>query len=574
MKIHELYKDNEEITLNSYLEKYGIEDVQEFLNPIGKYLDDFNSYYNMNDAVKMFKNNISKDTYILCDSGDTDGITSTVILYQYMKQINPNWNIGILIHKGKERGLQDIDLLEHIKCNPRPFLIIPDSGTNDFEEAEQLREFCIDILVLDHHTIVTPVVNGVIINNQDERNNVSRCGSGCLVVHKFLSALDKEFNYKYTSAQYIDLVALSLVSDVMDMSDIQNRTYYCYGLETINCINNDFLRELFIRFIGDGKEYTQRDIAFKVVPKLNSICRSKNQELKYILIDAFLGEGENNIDDVLDMCATAHKNQQALIDEIIDNNIDEINKISTNNLVVFTCEDMPKSYSGLVAGKIMDLSGGKPAIVGKIIEDNFIGSLRSPIPLQNDLDNNELVGWARGHEQSCGVSIPKDNINKLVDYYNTITLSYEPHIEVLKSYNINAIPYNLFDLFDPYTNVLWGNGLPKPIFNITHIKYYPVDLNILGNNKRTVKLTINGVNLLFFNVTKRDKEKLGLGYIDNKGNFIEHIGKRVKLLNVVGTVNINRYIGRYGKTYITNQIIVDKFETMVYNMIKKEDLFK
>ena len=575
MKIKEIYDKNENITLNSYLTKYGVRDISEFLEPVGKYLDDCFAYYNMKDAVNMFKRNISKDTYILCDSGDVDGITSSVIMYQYMKQINKDWNVSILIHKGKERGLQDIDLLEHIKTNPRPFLIIPDSGTNDFEETEQLKEFNIDILILDHHTIVTPIENGIIINNQDIKNNVSRYGSGCLVVHKFLCALDKTFNYQYTSAQYIDLVALSLVSDIMNMSDEQNRTYYHYGLETFDCIQNPFLKALFIRFIGDGKIYTQRDISFKIIPKLNAICRSKNQELKYILLDAFLGDKTDyGIDEVLDKCAKAHENQISIVDELVENNIDKIQHLSKNNLVLFTCDEMPKSYSGLIAGKVMDLSGGKPAIVGKIINNTFIGSLRSPIPLQGELNNNELVDWARGHEESCGIQIPKDNLQLLVDYYNSLNLSYEPCINVLKSYSIENIPNNLFTLFEPYTDVLWGNGIPKPMFNITHIKYYPIDLNILGSNKRTVKLTINGINFLFFNITKKDKEKLGLGYINDKGDFIENIDKHMKILNIIGTANVNEYISRYGKIYTNNQIIVDKFESKVYNMIRKENLFK
>ena len=572
MKFHELYRENEEITLNSYLIKNGVKDVEEFLSPVGKYLDNYLDYYNINDAIEMFKKNIGKDTYILCDSGDTDGITSTVIMYQYMKNIDNDWNIEILIHEGKERGLQDENLFNRIKENPRPFLIIPDSGSNDLEQSIELSD--IDILVLDHHTIMTPIQNGVLINNQDERNNVSRYGSGCLVTHKFLWALDKTFNFEFTSAQYIDLVALSLVSDIMNMADEQNRTYYHYGLETFDCIQNEFLKALFTRFIGDGKAYTQTDISFKIVPKLNSICRSKNQEYKYILINAFLGIYNSDIDEILDLCATAHKNQQVLVEEIIDNNINEITKASKNKLVIFACDDMPKSYSGLVAGKIMDISGGKPAIVGKIIENNFIGSLRSPIPLQGELDNNNLVEWARGHEQSCGISIPKDNIDELVKYYNNFLTSYEPHIDVLKSYNIDSIPYNLFKLFGSYTNVLWGNGLPQPLFGITNIKYYPIDIKILGSNKRTLKLTINGISILIFNVTKKDKERLGLGYIDKENNFVDNINEKQKILNIVGTVGVNIYIGRYGKTYINNQIIVDKFEVKEYNSKRKEDLFK
>ena len=581
MKIKELYNKNETVTLNSYLEKCGVKDISEFFEPTGKYLDDCFAYHNMNKAVEMFKQNIGKDTYILCDSGDVDGITSTVILYQYMKEIDSNWQIGIMIHNGKERGLQDVELLEYIKKYPRPFLIIPDSGTNDFEETEQLRDFNIDILVLDHHTIVTPIENGIIINNQDERNNVSRCGSGCLVTHKFLWALDKTFHFQYTSAQYIDLVALSLVSDIMNMSDEQNRTYYHYGLETFDCIQNPFLKALFTRFIGDGKAYTQRDISFKIIPKLNAICRSKNQGLKYTLIDALLGIDDIDIDEVLDKCTEAHKNQIATVEELVENNIDKISDLSNNNLVLFVCDEMPKSYSGLIAGKVMDLSGGKPAIVGKIIDDTFIGSLRSPIPLQTELDNNELVDWARGHEESCGVQIPKDNLQPLIDYYNSLNLSYEPCIDVLKSYSIKDIPNNLFSIFESYTDVLWGNGIPKPIFEIHDIIYYPTDVRILGNNKRTLKITYIGENydidILFFNVSKQTKVDLGLGYINNNNEFVEfELDKRPKkkVLDIVGNISINRYVSPYGKIYINNQIIVDKYESRVYNMIRKENLFK
>ena len=79
MKIKELYNKGEEITLNSYLTKCGVKDINEFLEPTGKYLDDCFDYHNMNKAVEMFKRHVSDDTYILCDSGDCDGITSAVI---------------------------------------------------------------------------------------------------------------------------------------------------------------------------------------------------------------------------------------------------------------------------------------------------------------------------------------------------------------------------------------------------------------------------------------------------------------------------------------------------------------
>lgn len=561
MKIKELYNKDEIINFETYLEKCGVKDIEEFINPTGKYLDKFSDYYNMNKAVDMFKRHIGDNTYILCDD-DVDGITSTVILGSYMKRINPDWRIKVLVHEGKERGLQDETIfngiINDIEFNAK-FLIIPDGGTNDKEQADSLD---IDILVLDHHIITTPLTNGIVINNQDERNkNVSTKGSGCLVTHKFLQALDNKYDVEY-SANYIDLVALSLVSDVMDMSDEQNRTYYHYGIETFDCINNKFLKALFEKFIGD-KPYTQRDISFKIVPKLNAICRAKNINIKYIIINAFFGY---DIETALKICEEAHREQVEIVNTIIENHMDKINKLSNNNIVVFACDDMPKSYSGLIAGKIMDLSGGKPVLVGKIIDDEFVGSLRSPIPLQTELNNNEYVEWARGHEQSCGILIKKQNLQSLVDYYNSLEMSYEPYIDVLKSYSIKDIPYNLFDLFDLNMDVLWGNGIPKPIFELHNIIFTPNELQILGKNHRTIKLISGNISFLFFNITNKDKELLHLEDEDYKD---------IKLnLSVIGTPNINIYTTPYGKTYVNKQVIVDSFNIKKYVLRIRQNVFK
>ena len=569
MKINEIFKNNEEITVNSYLEKCGVKNVKEFIKPHIPFekpeIDNWFDYYNMDKARNMFIKhyNFKTPTYIICDS-DLDGITSTAFIYMYMKALKEDWDIEILIHNGKERGLQDENIFQQIKSNPRGFIIIPDSGTNDRDKANKLKG--LDILVLDHHDIETPIENGILINNQSNKNkNISKNGSGCLVTYMFCKSLDDYFNNDWCHWN-MDLVALSLISDSMNMADQQNRNFYHLGLETIDCVLNTFLESTFLRFIGN-KSYTQRDISFKIVPKFNSVIRTENQELKRKVIECFTYECED-IGDILDLCENCHKNQIALVDNIINNNKDNIENANKNNIVVLSCDDMPRSYSGLVAGKIMNLCGGKPTIVGKIKDNQLLGSLRSPIPLRSDLDSNELVEWAIGHENSCGVSINKDNIDSLVEYYNNIKISYEPHIDVLRSYSINTIPNSIYELFGANLDVLWGYGIPKPLFEIHDIIYYPNDIQILGSNKRTVKIINNGLNLLLFNVTKQQKADLGLGYIiDNE--FYENVKTEKMCLSCVGTLSINEYKG-----YKNNQMIIENFEVIKYKPKTVNSVFR
>ena len=566
MNVNELFKKDEEITLESYLKKCNIKDIKEFCSPSGKYLDNCFLYEDIRSAVAEVKYllNYNDSTIVIVQDADLDGICSTVILYQYLSSLNPNWNIRILIHKGKERGLSDEDIMNDIMLLHPDLVFVPDAGTNDKIQAEELCKADIGLVVIDHHNYDTPIEKGILINNQNPNYKVQRDGSGTLVTHKFLQAMDIEFNLNWSSF-CIDLVALSLISDSMNMNNMENRTYYHYGLETIDCVQNEFLRQCMFKFIGD-KEYTQRDIAFKIVPKFNSIVRSKDQILKQRLIYAFLGQ--DNIEEVLDLCAEAHKNQIETVNNIIEANVGKIKEITDNNLIILSCDDMPRSYSGLIAGKVMNMCDNKPTIVGKIIDGEFIGSLRSPIPLQEDLDKNELIEWCHGHAESAGICIKETNINNIVEYYNGLNLSYSPQIDVLQSYSINNIPNYLFNEFGANMDVIWGKGLEQPKFHIT-LEYNPIDFTIMGKSKTTLKLKQNGIDIMWFFTDKKKKEKLKIGYINEGGDFIENpFVDTIYKLEIIGTLGINVWNNR-----TTNQIIVEDFEVKEKKIIKPSDLF-
>ena len=562
MQINKLY-DKEPITIDSYLTKCGVKDVEEYLNPTGKYVEDWHEYKDIPYAIKEIEywSKLDSKIFIIQD-GDVDGICSTVILYQYLMKLSDKWTIKILIHSGKQRGLDDEDIMDKIRQEKPDLVIIPDAGTNNKEQADELCALGIGLICIDHHDIVTPIEKGYLINNQNVEYNVSRNGSGTLVTHKFLQGLDDYFD-KDWSKYFIDLVALSLVSDSMLMSEMENREYYHFGLETRDCVNNEFLGAMIDRFIGSDT-YTQRDLGFKIIPKLNAVCRCTDITKKQRVILAFIGQ--DDINEVLDMVEQAHKDQIDIVNGVIEENIHTIEGLVNNNLIVFASDDVPRSYSGLLAGKIKTICNNKPTIVGSIKDGYMIGSLRSPIPLRSELAENELVDFAQGHEDSCGVGIYVDNIQPLVDYYNSLELSYKPEIDVLQSYSIKSIPNKLFGLFEPY-NALWGYGVNKPKFHIKNITFTPSDWSIMGKNKRTLKLHKEGIDIMIFNCLKKDKEDLQLGYY-SQGNFVYEPKKDKLIIDVIGILSINTYNNKK-----INQIIVENFSIKKYEQKGIENLW-
>lgn len=526
------FNNTEFMSFDMYLARHNIIDKKEFLKPTGKYLDSCYAYSNMNEAVQLIKYHYLQNNtvYILSDSGDTDGITSASILYDYFKLLKADWKIIILIHEGKERGLADDKLFEKMISKTNCLLIIPDAGTNDKERVKTVFDNGVDVLCIDHHNLDTPIEQGILISNKKGDKDVSPYGSGCLVTHKVLQALDKEFNVCY-SKNYIDMVALSLVSDIMNMSDMQNRTYYYYGLENINKVHNPFLKQLIQDYIGD-KPYTQRDISFKIVPKLNAVSRCDNQKLKQQVFKAFIGLAD--IEETSKECNKAHAEQLKIVKNIVDANIDDIDY--TNNLIIVANNTIRKTYAGLIASK---LSQGHPIIVGRVHDDTLIGSFRSPIDIDDTLINNPLINWKHGHNLASGISLPSKNIQALINYYNNIQLP-QPTIEVLQSYQLSDIPHDLFEDFNKYPTI-YGKGLEKPLIHVYNIKFKASEIDILGKKENTLKLKKKGIEFMWFNITDEDKSN-----IIKQGDLN---------LEVVGSMAINTY-----NNLNIHQIIVEKYE--------------
>jgi single-stranded-DNA-specific exonuclease len=97
-----------------------------------------------------------------------------------------------------------------------------------------------DILVLDHHEADHYSEYAVVVNNQLSKNYENKALSGVGVVYKFLSYIDQCRGTDY-AREYIDLVALGEISDMMNMETVENRFLCEYGL---NNITNKFFSEL------------------------------------------------------------------------------------------------------------------------------------------------------------------------------------------------------------------------------------------------------------------------------------------------------------------------------------------
>lgn len=476
---------------------------------------------------------------------DVDGICSATLTYNMLRWHGiKHSNIIILFHSNKTHGLTDEIMQKFIAQNDTSMVVIPDAGSNDIEQIQQLINKNITVVILDHHKVdkinlgkldlLQRKPNFIIVNNQlENRTNKDLCGTG--VVFKFWQALCMYFNdIEYT--YYLDLVALANIADVMDMRNLENIVFNKWGLW--KGVTNPFLRALCEKYCKKINGITPEDIAWNIAPKLNAVCRSSEQKTKAIVFKAFC-EMREDYEEVIKIIERCYRYQRETVKKMYEKLISESNpQDSYGKVVIKFCENTP--YTGLVANKLMDFYN-KPIILVHQEENICTGSCRSPIHIREQIEKLDNIIFAQGHESAFGISFDMNGYDKLVKDVEELDLDICLEQVVAATLNPSNIPTWLFDVAEQYARC-WGTGVETPKFYIPRVRINAKDIRTLGSGN-TLKFTYKDVDYLKFFASNNDKELLSIG--KNKPLIID----------LLGTLGVNEYNGRK-----TLQVKIDKFE--------------
>ena len=223
IKIHPLLNSlNETTFLRAYLSACGIANVDAYLNPDSIEYQSPDMYKNMDVAVLLLKHHLTKMSKIavLCDEDD-DGLCSCIIIADMLRLLNAEYRV--FFHTvAKAHGIRSDssdkvlnDILEYAPS----LLIIPDASA-DRESCQTLREHECDVIILDHHSYDFSNNPYAVIVNCLQQAETNQSASGALVASKFANAV-----LGNNQDIYSDLVAMSLISDVMDLRSLENRAY-------------------------------------------------------------------------------------------------------------------------------------------------------------------------------------------------------------------------------------------------------------------------------------------------------------------------------------------------------------
>ena len=482
---------------------------------------------NIKEGAALLVKHISQNSKVMLQiDSDCDGFTSFAVFMNYLNNLFPAFvqnNIVYKTHKGKSHGI-DIDEIP----KDTKLVIALDASSNEYEIHKKLREAGMDVLIIDHHEATEVSPDACVINNQ-LCNYPNKSLSGVGMVYKFCCYLDQLLGVDHAD-KYLDLVALGMIADMMDLRYFETKHLIQLGCENI--------RSPFIKMMMARNEYsikgqlTPFTVGFYIAPYINAVARVGTQQETLLLAESMLeyrayeqipstkrgcsGQTESRVEQA---CRTANnvRNRQNKARDVSTEFVDKL--IETNNLLdnKILVVQAPKAngldtnITGLIGNQTSAKYQHPVLILNERNHDGEIwweGSARglSDSELTNFkefLINTGLVEYAEGHPNAFGVGIKDQNIQKFIEFTNEKLkdIDFRPIYWVDFIYKSDTLNPNTILTIGQY-NYLWGQSLDKPKIAIEDINITPNNVQVMKGP--SLKFTINGIEYIKFKAAEEE----------------------------------------------------------------------
>ena len=477
------------------LSRVNIDEVESFINT------DINGLFspflikNMKKVIQkiQFAKDGNKKILIYGDY-DVDGITSTSLLYLFLKEIGVNTSYYIP-PRANGYGLSTKSLNEAINKFSPDLIITVDCGITSVEEVEYIKGKGIDIIITDHHTPQSILPDTLIINPHLEDlkfKDLCGCGVAFKIIEGYFN-LKKE-NY----LKYLPIVAIGTIADVVPLKS-DNRIMVQLGLSLQSMLPKG------IKMLCDMLEIKQSDlnsqtIAYKLAPVLNSAGRLKNADLA---VKIFVGEDEDELIRLCSEIILTNKERQQITEDILAEAESQIVKERIPSAIVLKSKDWDAGVIGIVASKIMDKYKRTTIL---FTENNGMlkGSCRSieGINIFDELDKvKDYIVQFGGHEKAAGLTVDIDMFDAFREAIIKNIKESMKNVETITYYDMEISSGEIDTDFVKKLGVLepFGECNPSPLFLL---KMTSPEIEFMKNNKH-ISLKFHSVKVKYFYADKQ-----------------------------------------------------------------------
>lgn len=469
---------NINVTLSTILLQRGVSDFESaktFFRPSLDHLHDPFLMKDMHKAVKRLKAALDNEEKILIYGDyDVDGTTAVALVFSYLRTFYPGCEIYIPDRYAEGYGVS-LAGIEYADRNGFSLIIALDCGIKSFELVNLATQKGIDFIICDHHLPEETVPEAIAVLDPKQED----CGypfaelSGCGLGFKLMQGYAKLYRDETELYQYLDLVAVSIASDIVPIVD-ENRVLAFFGIKMLNENPSPGLKAL--KDIAAVK--TDLDISgivFTLGPRINAAGRVAHGRAAVELLISRTEEEANELAEKINLKNETRKEFDISITEEAIAMIESNNLLGASKSTVLFKDTWHKGVIGIVAARCVE-KFYRPTVILTQSNNKVTGSARSVhgFDLYKAMVGcSDLLEKFGGHKYAAGLTLDISNLQAFQQRFEEVVSSTITEDMLTPVIDID-VPIQFDIIGTKFLNILkqigpFGPENPKPVFEARNV---------------------------------------------------------------------------------------------------------
>ncbi|WP_333818569.1 single-stranded-DNA-specific exonuclease RecJ [Ohtaekwangia sp.] len=464
--------------LTSILLQRGITDfknAKDFFRPSLEHLHDPFLMKDMEKAINRLKQAIdSEEKILIYGDYDVDGTTAVSLVFSYIYNFYSNCEVYIPDRYAEGYGVS-LAGIEWAEQNGYTLIIALDCGIKSSELIDVAHHKGIDFIICDHHLPDDNIPHAVAVLDPKRKDCTYPYKelSGCGIGFKLVQAYAQRFRDEQELYQYLDLVAVSIASDIVPITG-ENRTLAYFGLRKLNDDPSPGLKALKeIATIKNDLDIS--GVVFTLGPRINAAGRVAHARAAVELLIAKTEQEANDLAEKVNVKNDLRKQFDSDITEEAIAMIENDAALRSAKSTVLFKNTWHKGVIGIVAARCVE-KYYRPTVILTESNNKITGSARSVngFDLYSAiLECSDLLEKFGGHKYAAGLTLDIQNLESFQRRFEEVvssTITEEmltPVIEIDMPLHFNSITPKFLNVLKQMAP--FGPENPRPVFEASNI---------------------------------------------------------------------------------------------------------
>lgn len=469
-QLAEALKISEELA--TILVQRGIENFEQAEKFFRPKLDDLHDPFLMKDmdvAIARIEKAIAdREGILVYGDYDVDGTTAVSIVFSYFRSFNQNMEYYIPDRYKEGYGISKLGI-DYAAEHGFTLVIALDCGIRSNALIDYANSRGVEFIICDHHLPgeVLPAAAAVLNPKRRDCEYPYKELSGAGIGYKLIEAYSQKHGLPPgTHEEYLDLVAVSIASDLVDIRG-ENRILAYFGLKKL-AENPGIGLQAITEGTTVKNTWSITDIVFGIGPRINAAGRIADAKAA---VKMLIEKDFNTARQFAKILNERNHERKGLDSDITREAIEMVEQsqeLMDRKSTVLKGANWHKGVIGIVASRLVE-QFYKPTIVFSNTDGILTGSARSV----KDFDIHEAIGACGdlveqygGHKYAAGLSVKQENFEAFADRFEQIvkdgmTSHMEvPEIEYDLELSLNKINHKMLNIIQQMAPFGPGNMLP------------------------------------------------------------------------------------------------------------------